>query len=140
MSERTPHPERVVGVFVAVSWAAVVFAVFGVLAVLLDRDPVDHPVGPLYGVAAIGVSVVVVYLGIVLTVPARRPWLGAITTAAGVYLAIVGLAALVDLSLAVAQAGSPFAAVAAVLAAAPPIVCWAVLHPARRARPGRAPR
>ena len=32
--------DRVVALFVAVTWAAVVFAVDGLLAVLLDRDPI----------------------------------------------------------------------------------------------------
>lgn len=140
MSERTPHPERVVGIFVAVTWAAVVFAVFGLLAVLLNRDPVEQPVGPLYGVAAIVVALVVVYLGIVFTVPSRRPWLGAVATAAGVYLAILATAGIVDIALAAAQAVSPFVFVAAALAAVPPVACWAVFHPARRDGDARAPR
>ncbi|PZQ90459.1 MAG: hypothetical protein DI534_04430 [Leifsonia xyli] len=123
--ERFRHPERVAGLFVAVSWAALVFAVFGMLSVLLDRDPVEQPVGPYFGLVAILLAMGVVYLGIVLTVPARSPWLGALATAAGVYLVIVATAALVDLSLAFAQASSPFVLVAAFLALAPPIACWA---------------
>lgn len=122
---RRPHPERIAGLFVAVVWAALAFAVFGVLAVLLDRDPVEQPVGPYFGLAAILLSLGVVYLGIVFTVPARRPWLGALATAAGVYLVILAAAAIVDTSLALAQAGSPFVLAAALLALAPPIGCWA---------------
>ena len=123
--ERPRHPERLAGLFVAVVWAALVFAVFGILAVLLDRDPVEQPVGPYFGLVAILLALGVVYLGIVLTAPARSPWLGAIATAAGVYLVILATAAAVDLSLALAQVGSPFVLAAAVLAAAPPIACWA---------------
>ncbi|MFT4283744.1 MAG: hypothetical protein QM598_02790 [Protaetiibacter sp.] len=122
---RPRHPERVAGLFVAVVWAALAFAVFGVLAVVLDRDPVEQPVGPYFGLAAILLSLGVVYLGIVFTVPARRPWLGALATAAGVYLVILAAAAIVDTSLALAQAGSPFVLAAALLALAPPIACWA---------------
>lgn len=123
--ERSPHPERVAGLFVAVVWAALAFAVFGVLAVLLDRDPIEQPVGPYFGIAAIVLSLGVVYLGIVLTVPARVPWLGALATAAGVYLVNVAAALLVDLDLALAQASSPFVIAAALLALAPPVGCWA---------------
>ena len=123
--DRPRHPERVAGLFVAVVWAALVFAVFGVLAVLLDRDPVEQPVGPYFGLVAILLSLGVVYLGIVLTTPARTPGLGAVSTAAGVYLAIVLTAFVVDTDLAFEQASSPFVLAAAVLALAPPIACWA---------------
>ncbi|MCS0498621.1 hypothetical protein [Protaetiibacter mangrovi] len=131
MSEPTPpperprHPERVAGIFVAVSWAALVFAVFGAIAVLLDRDPVEQSVSPYFGPVTILLGMGVVYLGIVLTVPARTPWLGALATAAGVYLVTLAAAAVVDISLALAEAVSPFLLAAAALAAAPPIGCWA---------------
>ena len=46
MSEREPRPERLIALFVTVLWAAIVFAVDGVLAVLLDRDPIQSDVGP----------------------------------------------------------------------------------------------
>ncbi len=123
--ERPRHPERVAGLFIAIAWAALVFAVFGVLAVLLDRDPVEHPVGPYFGLVAILLALAVVYLGIVLTTPARTPGLGAVATAAGVYLVIVVSALVVDTDLAFEQAGSPFVLAAAVLALAPPIASWA---------------
>lgn len=131
MSAPTPpdgpprHPERVAGLFVAVVWAALVFAVFGVLAVLLDRDPVEQPVGPYFGLVAIALSLGVVYLGIVLTTPARSPGLGALSTAAGVYLVILAAALVTDTSLALEQAVSPFVLAAALLALFPPIACWA---------------
>ncbi|AYF97585.1 hypothetical protein [Protaetiibacter intestinalis] len=123
--EPSRHPERIAGIFVAVVWASIVFAVDGVLAVVLDRDPIELPVGPFYGVLALGIAMLAVYLGIVFTVPAPRPWLGAVATAAAVYLVTLASGALVDTSLALAQAGSPFVLTAAVLAAAPPIACWA---------------
>lgn len=122
---RPRHPERIAGLFVAVVWAALVFAVFGILAVALDRDPVEQPVGPYFGLVAVVLGLGVVYLGIVVTVPARRPWLGALATAAGVYLVVLAAAAIVDTSLALAQAGSPFVLSAALLALAPPIASWA---------------
>ncbi|QNO37764.1 hypothetical protein H4J02_01595 [Protaetiibacter sp. SSC-01] len=125
------HPERVAGLFVAIVWAALVFAVFGVLAVLLDRDPVEQPVGPYFGLVAIVLALGVVYLGIVFTTPARAPGLGAVATAAGVYLVIVLSALVVDTALAFEQATSPFVVAAAILAFAPPIACWAYFRSRR---------
>jgi hypothetical protein len=135
-SERPRHPERVAGLFVAVTWAALVFAVFGVLSVVLDREPVEKPVGPYFGLAVILLSLGVVYLGIVLTVPARRPWLGAIATAAGVYLVVLVAAFAVDTALTLEQAVSPFVLAASLIALVPPIACWAWFRSAE-ARPGR---
>ncbi len=134
--ERMRHPERVAGLFVAVVWAALVFAVFGILAVLLDRDPVEQRVSPYFGLAAILLGLVVVYLGIVITVPARTPWLGAVATAAGVYLVVLAAAFVVDTALTLEQAVSPFVLVASLLALAPPVGCWAWF---RRADAGQRP-
>ena len=136
-SERPRHPERVAGLFVAVVWAALAFAIFGILAVLLDRDPVEQRVSPYFGLAAILLALVVVYLGIVFTVPARAPWLGAVATAAGVYLVVLAAAFVVDIALTLEQAVSPFVLAAALLALAPPIACWAWF---RRADAGHPPR
>lgn len=135
--EPSRHPERVAGLFVAVVWAALAFAVFGVLAVLLDRDPVEQRVSPYFGLAAILLALVVVYLGIVFTVPARSPWLGAVATAAGVYLVVVAAAFVVDTALTLEQAVSPFVLTSALLALVPPIGCWVWF---RRADAGTRPR
>ena len=124
--EGRARPERVVGIFVTVVWASIVFAVYGVLAAILDRDPIEHPVGPFYGILALALAGLVVYLGIQLTTPGRSPWLGAVATGAGVYLVIVVAAAIVDFGLAVAQALSPFVLVAAVLGAGTVVAVWAV--------------
>jgi hypothetical protein len=115
-----------VGIFVTVVWAALVFATYGVLATLLDRDPIELPVGPFYGILALAVAALVVYLGIQLTTPSRSPWLGALGTGAAVYLVIVVAAGIVDFALAVAQALSPFVLAASVLAAATVVAVWAV--------------
>lgn len=138
-SERrpSPHPERVAGLFVAVVWAALTFAVFGVLAVVLDRDPVEQQVSPFFGLAAIALALGVVYLGIVFTVPRRSPLLGTVATAAGVYLVILVSAFLVDTALALEQAVSPFVLTAALLALAPPLACWAWFRRAEAGRPSR---
>ncbi|MEZ5189588.1 MAG: hypothetical protein R2717_00985 [Schumannella sp.] len=45
-----------------VLWAAVVFAVDGVLAVLLDRDPIESDVGPFYAVLAFLVAGLVLWM------------------------------------------------------------------------------
>lgn len=119
------HPERVAGLFVAVAWAALVFALFGILAVVLDRDPVEQPVSPFFGVVVLMLALGVVYLGIVFTVPQRSPWLGAFATAAGVYLLVLVASFVVDTSLTLEQATSPFVLAAVLLAPAPPIGCWA---------------
>lgn len=123
---RPARPERVVGIFVTVVWAAIVFATFGVLATLLDRDPIELPVGPFYGILALALAAGVVYLGIQLTTRSRNPWLGALGTAAAVYLVIVVAAGVVDFALAVAQALSPFVLAASVLAGATVVAVWAV--------------
>jgi len=115
-----------VGIFVTVVWAAFVFAAYGLLAVILDRDPIELPVGPFYGIVALALAGLVVYVGIQLTTPSRGPWLGSLGTAAGVYLVFVWVAAVVDFGLAVSQALSPFVLVAAVLAAATVASVWVV--------------
>lgn len=130
--ERRGKPERIIGIFVTVVWASVVFAAYGLLAVFLDRDPIEEPVGPFYGVVALALAGLVVYLGIQLTTPSRSPWLGAVATGAGVYLVTVVAAAIVDFGLAVSQALSPFVLVAALLAAGTVVAVWFAL--ARGAR------
>ena len=61
MSER-PRPERLVALFVTVFWAAVVFAVDGLLAVLLDRDPISGDVGPYYSIIAFAIAGFVLWM------------------------------------------------------------------------------
>ena len=114
------------GIFVTVVWAAFVFAAYGLLAVILDRDPIELPVGPFYGVVALALAGLVVYVGIQLTTRSRGPWLGALGTGAGVYLVFVVAAAVVDFALAVSQALSPFVLVAAALAAVTVAAMWVV--------------
>lgn len=123
-SERAPHPERVVGIFIAITWAAAVFSAWGGLAVLLDRDPIERQTSPYVGLVSLLVAALVVYAGVVLTVPRARAAAGSVVTAVGVYAAFVVVAACVDLDLAIAQAVSPFVAIAAVLALVPPWAAW----------------
>lgn len=124
--ERTPY--RVIALFVAVTWAAVVFAVDGLLAVILDRDPIGGSVTPYYGILALALAGVLLWFVLAGTARSRGPWFGALAAAAGVYLLLVASALPVGLVLASQQAGSPFVLAAAVLAAVTVITTWAVLR------------
>jgi len=117
-----------VALFVAISWAAMSFGVAGVLAVILDRDPVETPTSPYAGLAGLVLAMVVVWLGVGLTARARTPWIGAIATAAAVYLVIVGAALLGSFQLFAEQAASPFVFAAVVLAAIAVVGTWFALH------------
>jgi len=117
-----------VALFVAISWAAMSFGVAGVLAVILDRDPVQTPTSPYAGLVGLALAGVVVWLGVGLTARARTPWVGAIATAAAVYLVIVGAALLGSFQLFSEQAASPFVFVAVVLAAIAVVGTWLALH------------
>lgn len=121
--------DLLIALFVAVTWAAAVFAVAGVLAVLLDRDPVESPAPVVAGPIAVAVAGVAVWLAVGLTASARMPWIGALAAAASVYLVVVGAALLVSFRLFAEQAGSPFVIVAAVLAAVAVVATWAARRP-----------
>ena len=146
MPERLPEPEppsspandsrssdRVVALFVAVTWGAVVFAVDGLLAVVLNRDPIGGSVSPYFGLLATFVSGVLLWFVLAGTARSRSPWFGVLGAAAGVYLVLVASALPVGLVLAGQQAGSPFVAAAAVLAGATVFVTWIVLSHRRSA-------
>lgn len=121
--------DLLIALFVAVTWAAASFAVAGVLAVLLDRDPVESPAPVVAGPSAITVAGVAVWLAVGLTARARMPWIGALAAAASVYLVVVGAALVVSFRLFAEQVGSPFVIVAAGLAGAAVVATWAVLRP-----------
>ena len=128
--ERLPlRRSLLVALFVAVTWGAATFAVAGLLAVLLDRDPVETPAGPVYvgliGLALAGVSV---WLIVGFTARAPSPWVGALGAAASVYLVIVTAALLVSFPMFAEQASSPFVIAASVLAAAAVVATWAALR------------
>ena len=126
MSDRRhPRPEPVVALFVAVTWAAVVFAVDGLLSVLLNRDPIPAHVSPYYGLAAMALAAIVVWIALTVSAAGNAPWLAAVTAAAAVYLLLVASALPVGLRLIAVQAASPFVACAAVVAAIAVIAMWA---------------
>jgi hypothetical protein len=137
MSERVRRPERLVALFVTVFWAAVVFAVDGLLAVLLDRDPVQSDVGPYYSILAFVIAGVVLWMLLSGTSTSRHPAWGALAAVALVYLAFVLTALPWGLELVGEQALSPFVLVAALLAAAAVVATWAAIRSLRWRRPTR---
>jgi hypothetical protein len=118
-----------VALFVAVTWAAATFAVAGLLAVLLDRDPVQTQAAPVYvGLIGLALAGIAVWLIVGFTARASSPWVGALGAAASVYLVIVVTALLVSFPMFAEQASSPFVIAASVLAAAAVVATWAVLR------------
>ena len=137
MSER-PAPERLVALFVTVFWAAVVFAVDGLLAILLDRDPIPGDVGPYYSVIAFVLAGLLLWMLLSGTSRSRHPVFGALGAAAGVYIVFLAVAGIGwGLPLVAEQVLSPFVLVAAVLAAAAVVATWAAIRSLRwrRMRP-----
>lgn len=131
MSER-PRPERLVALFVTVFWAAVVFAVDGLLAVLLDRDPISGDVGPYYSVIAFVVAGFVLWMLLSGTSRSRNPVFGAVGAAAGVYFSFLAVAGIGwGLALVTEQALSPFVLAAALLAAGAVVATWAAIRSLR---------
>lgn len=137
MSER-PRPERLVALFVTVFWAAVVFAVDGLLAVLLDRDPIPADVGPYYSIIAFLVAGFLLWMLLSGTAHSRHPVFGAIGAAAGVYFAFLAVAGIGwGLPLVAEQVLSPFVLAATLLAAGAVVATWAAIRSLRwrRGRP-----
>jgi len=141
--ERLPLPRSLlIALFVAVTWAAATFGVAGLLAVLLDRNPVETHAGPVYvGLIGLTLAGIAVWLIVGFTSRAPSPWFGALGAAASVYLVIVIAALLVSFPMFAEQASSPFVIAAALLAAAAVVTTWAVLRsPPKGGLSGRTPR
>lgn len=117
-----------VALFVAITWAAATFAVAGILAVALDRDPVQTPAPPYVGLIGLGAAGVAVWLAVGLTARAARPWVGALAGAASVYLVILVTALLGSFRLFAEQATSPFVVAGALLAAVAVVATWWTLR------------
>jgi drug/metabolite transporter (DMT)-like permease len=132
MSEREPRPERLIALFVTVLWAAVVFAVDGVLAVLLDRDPIESDVGPYYAILAFALAGLVLWVLLSGTSTSRRPAWGAVGAVALVYLVFLVAALPWGLTLVAEQGLSPFVIAAALLAGAAVVATWAGIRALRR--------
>lgn len=137
-----PRPTRgrslFVALFVAITWAASTFAVAGILAVVLDRDPVETPAAPYVGLIGLVVAGIVVWLAVGFTARATTPWVGAIAAAAVVYLAIIVTALLGSFRLFAEQATSPFVIVAALLAAVAVVATWFAVRRPPAASPPNA--
>ncbi|MDP9026683.1 MAG: hypothetical protein M3N46_03895, partial [Actinomycetota bacterium] len=120
--------DRVIALFVAVTWGAVVFAVDGLLSIVLDRDPIGGTITPYYGLLALLLAGVLLWFVLAGTVRSSGPWFGVLAAVAGVYLLLVASALPIGLVLAGEQAGSPFVVAAALLAGTTVFATWAVLR------------
>jgi len=126
-----PRPERLVALFVTVFWAAVVFAVDGLLAVVLDRDPVESDVGPYYAIIAFLIAGFVLWMLLSGTSTSRHPTWGAIGAVSLVYLVFLVTAWFWGLPLVAEQAVSPFVIGAALLAGVAVVATWAAVRSLR---------
>lgn len=115
--ERPPlGASLLVALFVAITWAACTFAVAGLLAVLLDRDPITTPAPVWVGLVGFAVAGVVVWLGVALGIRATVAWPAALATTAAAYLAVDAAALVASFELFAEQATSPFVIAGALLA------------------------
>ncbi len=130
--DRPPvRPRRVelaIALFVTVLWGSVVFEVDGLLSVVLDRDPIGAAVSPYYGILALVLAAVLLWVVLAGTARSPTPWFGTLAAAVGVYLALVASALPVGLVLVGQQAGSPFVIAAALLAALAVFATWVVMR------------
>lgn len=133
MRARPRRAEPLVALFVAVTWAAAAFAIAGLLAVLLDRDPIETAVPRLYGVLALLLATLWVWVIVSVSAPSiRMPWPAALVAAAAVYFTFVLSGFVLGAPLLVELASSPFVIVAAGLAGVTVISTWVVIHLLRR--------
>ena len=128
MSERRRRSDFAVALFVTIVWAAVVFAVDGIIAAIIDRDPIEADVGPYYAIVALLLASVVTWLSVAFVLASDSPWLLAVSSTALIYLVLVGTAAPLGLELVVEQAGSPFVIAAALLSGLTVIFSWSLLR------------
>jgi hypothetical protein len=128
MSERRRRSDFAVALFVTIFWAAVVFAVDGIIAIVLDRDPIEANVGPYYAIVALALAAVVTWWSVATVLVQDSPWLSAFIATGLVYLVLVGSAALVGLPLLVEQAASPFVIAASLLSGFTVIFSWSLLR------------
>jgi len=125
---RPARPEFFLALLTTALWAASAFAAIGMLAWVLDREPVAA-----YAFLALLVAGVFLWLLTGFAVQAEHPWVAMLAAAAGVYLAIVLTAFVVDFGLLVEQATSVFVITAASLAASTTALAWwlATVRPPR---------
>ena len=123
---RLRRADLAVALFVTVLWAAVVFAVDGLLSVVLDRDPIEGAVSPFYGIITLTLAALVLWLVLIGTARSATPWFGTLAAVAGVYLVLVASALPVGLVLTGQQAGSPFVIATSILAALTVVATWSL--------------
>ena len=128
MSERRRRSDFAVALFVTIFWAAVVFAVDGIIAIVIDRDPIEADVGPYYAIVALLLAAVVTWLSVATVLANDSPWLTAVASTGLVYLVLVGTAAPLGLELVVEQAASPFVIAAALLSGLTVVFSWSLLR------------
>lgn len=131
MNARRRRPERLVALFVTVFWAAVVFAIDGLLSILLDADPIQPGVGPYYALIAFAIAGFALWILLSETSRSGRPVFGAVAAAASVYLTFLVVALPWGLALVAQQALSPFVLTACLAAAAAVVATWLVLRQLR---------
>lgn len=128
MSERRRRSDFAVALFVTILWAAVVFAVDGIIAIVLDRDPIQAGIGPYYAIVALLLAAVVTWWSVATVLASDSPWLSALASTALVYLVLVVTAAPIGLGLMAEQAASPFVIAASLLSGLTVVFAWSVLR------------
>ena len=128
MSERRRRSDFAVALFVTILWGAVVFAVDGIIAIVLDRDPIEADVGPFYAIVALILAAIVTWWSVATVLASDSPWLSAFIATGLVYLVLVGSAAFVSLPLLTEQAASPFVIAASLLSGLTVIFSWSILR------------
>ena len=128
MSERRRRSDFAVALFVTIFWAAVVFAVDGIIAIVVDRDPIEADVGPYYAIVALLLAAIVTWLSVATVLASDSPWLSALTATALVYLVLVATATPIGLGLVAQQAASPFVIAAALLSGLTVVFSWSLLR------------
>lgn len=126
-----PNP-ALLPVLAAATYLAAVVALWGVLSLALDRDPVDYPdAGPLLGPGMVAAATVVTWLALLRTRRSRSPWPGTVL-ALVLSLAAMLLVALVGYGTAAVPhfLVGPFVPGAAALSGVTVLVVWA-LRPRR---------
>lgn len=127
--ERLPlRRSLLVALFVAITWGACTFAVAGLLAVLLDRDPIRTPSPIWVGLVGFALAGVVVWLAVGVGARAARAWPATLAAVAGVYLVVAAAALLASFGLFSEQATSPFVITGALLAGVAVVATRAILR------------
>jgi hypothetical protein len=136
MNGRPRRAEPLVALFVAATWAAASFGIAGLLAVTLDRDPIEGDVPRFYGIVALALAAVVVWIVVsVRARAARMPWAAGLVAAAAVYFLFLLSGFVLGTALLIEQATSPFVIAAALLGGIAVVATWAAMRGGRSTAP-----